>query len=62
MAFFRNDTVNLLNMHYGIHALATAGGGAFFVAFLLRAAPETLSSRSWPMPAARWCRLSMFRP
>ena len=37
MAFFRNDTVNLLNLHYGIHALALSGGGAFFTAFLLRA-------------------------
>ena len=36
MAFFKNDTVNLLNMHYGIHALAMSGGGAFFLAFLLR--------------------------
>src|SRR5580700_532931 len=36
MAFFRNNTVNLLNMHYGIHALALSGGGAFFAAFLLR--------------------------
>ena len=47
MAFFRNDTVNLLNMHYGVHALAMAGGGAFFVAFLLRAgvsAPAVLSA------------------
>ena len=37
MAFFRNSTVNLLNLHYGIHALALSGGGAFFAAFLLRA-------------------------
>jgi MFS transporter, DHA1 family, inner membrane transport protein len=37
VAFFRNDTVNLLNLHYGIHALALSGGGAFFVAYLLRA-------------------------
>ena len=37
MAFFRNDTVNLLNLHYGIHALALSGGGAFFLAFLLEA-------------------------
>jgi len=22
MAFFRNDTVNLLNLHYGVHSLA----------------------------------------
>jgi DHA1 family inner membrane transport protein len=47
MAFFRNDTVNLLNLHYGIHALAVSGGGAFFVAFLLRAgvsAPAVLAA------------------
>lgn len=37
MAFFRNNTVNLLNLHYGIHALALSGGGAFFAAFLLKA-------------------------
>ncbi len=36
MAFFRNDTVNLLNLHSGIHALALSGGGAFFGAYLLR--------------------------
>lgn len=36
MAFFRNTTVNLLNLHYGIHALALSGGGAFFAAFLLK--------------------------
>jgi MFS transporter, DHA1 family, inner membrane transport protein len=47
MAFFRNNTVNLLNLHYGIHALALSGGGAFFSAFLLRAgvsAPAVLAS------------------
>ena len=37
MAYFGNDTVNRLNLHYAIHALATTGGGAFFGAFLLRA-------------------------
>ncbi|WP_374578772.1 MFS transporter, partial [Phenylobacterium sp.] len=37
MAFFRNTTVNLLNLHYGVHALALSGGGAFFAAFLLKA-------------------------
>ena len=44
MAFFRNSTVNLLNLHYGIHALALSGGGAFWGVFLLRAgapAPES---------------------
>jgi MFS transporter, DHA1 family, inner membrane transport protein len=47
MAFFRNDTVNLLNLHYGIHSLALSGGGAFFAAFLLAAgvpAPAVLAS------------------
>ncbi len=37
MAFFRNRTVNLLNLHYGIHCLAIYGGGAFLLVFLLRA-------------------------
>jgi hypothetical protein len=47
VAFFRNDTVNLLNLHYGIHCLALSGGGAFFMAYLLRAgvsAPAALAS------------------
>lgn len=37
MAFFRTDTINLLNLHYGIHSLALSGAGAFVVAYLLRA-------------------------
>jgi MFS transporter, DHA1 family, inner membrane transport protein len=37
MAYFRNTTVNLLNLHYAIHAIAISGGGAFFAAYLLRA-------------------------
>ena len=37
MAFFKNDTVNLLNLHHGLHALALSGGGAFIGVFLLRA-------------------------
>lgn len=37
MAYFRNSAVNLLNLHYGIHAIALSGGGAFFVAYLLEA-------------------------
>jgi DHA1 family inner membrane transport protein len=47
MAYFRNNTVNLLNLHYGIHALALTGGGAFFAVFLLKAgvpAPGVLAS------------------
>jgi hypothetical protein len=36
MAYFRNNTVNLLNLHYAIHSLALTGGGAFFTIFLLK--------------------------
>ena len=36
MAFFRNGTVNLLNLHYGIHAIALNGGAAFFLIYLLK--------------------------
>ena len=35
MAFFRSRTVNLLNLHYGIHSIALSGGGAFFAVYLL---------------------------
>ena len=47
MAFFRNNTVNLLNLHYGVHSLALSGGGAFFAVFLLQAgvpAPGVLAA------------------
>jgi DHA1 family inner membrane transport protein len=69
MAFFRNDTINLLNLHYGIHSLALSGGGAFFAVFLLHAgvpAPAVLASLAAIlagrfvirpfilMPARRW--------
>jgi hypothetical protein len=37
MAYFRNNAVNLLNLHYGIHAMAQSGGGPFFIAYLLKA-------------------------
>ncbi len=37
MAFFRNSTINLLNVHYAIHALALSGGGGFFAVYLLKA-------------------------
>jgi len=37
MAYFRNNAVNLLNLHYGIHSIAQSGGGAFFIAYLLEA-------------------------
>jgi DHA1 family inner membrane transport protein len=47
MAYFRNNTVNLLNLHYGIHSLALSGGGAFFAVYLLKAgvpAPAVLAA------------------
>ncbi len=37
MAFFRNDTVNWLNLHYAVHALALSGSEAFLASFLLSA-------------------------
>jgi hypothetical protein len=37
VAFFRNNAVNLLNLHYGLHCIALYGGGAFFLVYLLRA-------------------------
>jgi hypothetical protein len=37
MAFLANKTVNRLNVHYAVFALASSGGGVFFGAFLLKA-------------------------
>jgi hypothetical protein len=37
MDFFRNRSVNWLNLHYGIHATVIAGGGAFYTVYLLKA-------------------------
>jgi hypothetical protein len=37
MAFFSNDAVNRVNMHYGIRAFAQAGAGVFFLAYLIQA-------------------------
>lgn len=36
MAYFRNRAVNLLNLHYAIHAV-TLGSGAFFLVYILKA-------------------------
>lgn len=36
MAFFRNSTVNLLNLHYGLHAIALYGGGSFYSVYMLK--------------------------
>jgi DHA1 family inner membrane transport protein len=37
VAFFRNRSINLLNLHFGIHCIALTGGGAFFAIYLLEA-------------------------
>ena len=37
MAFLTNKTVNRLNLHYAVFALASSGGGVFFGVFLLKA-------------------------
>jgi DHA1 family inner membrane transport protein len=37
MAYLKNSAVNLLNLHYGLHAIALNGAGAFFAVFLLKA-------------------------
>jgi MFS family permease len=37
MAFFRNTTVNLLNLHYGIFAIVMTGGSAFYCVYLYKA-------------------------
>jgi len=37
MAYLRNTIINLLNLHYGITALALNSGGVFFGVYLLRA-------------------------
>jgi hypothetical protein len=44
MAFLRNDAINRVNLHSGIHALAHGAGGIFFLVFLLRSGV--------PIPAA----------
>jgi len=47
MAYFRNNTVNLLNLHYGLHSFALSGSSAFFGVFLLKSgvpAPIVLAS------------------
>ena len=46
MAYFRNNVVNLLNLHYGLHSLALSGSGAFYSVFLLKSgvpAPAVLA-------------------
>ena len=36
MPFFRNSAINLLNLHYGIHAVVLSGADAFFLIYLLK--------------------------
>lgn len=59
MAFFANDAVNRVNLHYGIQALAQGAGGVFFLVFLLRAgfsAPATLATMAAIYTARFWLR------
>jgi hypothetical protein len=37
MAYLTNRAVNLLNLHYGLHALAMNGAGVFWAVYLLKA-------------------------
>ncbi len=64
MAFFRNTTVNLLNLHYGVHALAQYGGGAFFVVFLLKAgvSPPGVLAALALLLAGRFCVRPLILP
>jgi len=36
VAFFRNSSINLLNLHYGIRWIVETGGGAFYAIYLLK--------------------------
>ena len=49
MAFFRDRTVNLLNLHYGIQSIALSGGGAFFAVYLIEAGVSV----AWALAFAR---------
>jgi hypothetical protein len=55
MAFFRSKTVNLLNLHYGIHAIALSGGGAFFAVYLLKSGVSPGDSSSGPSSCPSPC-------
>jgi hypothetical protein len=64
LAFLRNAAVNWLNLHYGIHALAQYGGGAFFGVFLLKAgvpAPAVLAALALLL-AGRFCVRPLILP
>jgi MFS transporter, DHA1 family, inner membrane transport protein len=36
LVFFRNSSINLLNLHYGIRWIVETGGGAFYAIYLLK--------------------------
>lgn len=47
MSYFRNSTVNLLNLHYALRVFAQSGGGAFYAAYLYKAGlppPQVLAA------------------
>src|SRR5215475_14442868 len=37
MAYLKNTAINLLNLHYGLQAIALYGAGGFFFVYLLKA-------------------------
>jgi MFS family permease len=45
MAYLRNRAVNLLNVHYGLHALAMYGAGVFFAVIVFAAIALILAGR-----------------
>ncbi len=47
MAYLKNSTVNLLNLHYGLQMLALNGAGVFFFVFLLRAGVPAAAVFIW---------------
>lgn len=64
MAFFSNDAVNRVNIHYSIRALAQAGGGIFILVTLLQAGlsvPQALLSQA-AIVAARFVIRPMVLP
>jgi MFS family permease len=57
VSFLGNKSVNQLNLHYGLHALAANAGGLFFAVYLLKAglsAPWVLASIALIL-AVRFC-------
>lgn len=64
MAFFSNGAINRVNFHYSIRAFAQAGGGVFFLVYLLQAGvsvPQALLAQAG-IVAARFTIRPMVLP